>query len=406
MCTSLGRREVGEEEIGFAAFLSKPIRQSQIFDTLVTVFEDELHDHAPGADAAAGQIDAQLGQRLPLRILVAEDNAINQRLALLLLDQMGYRADLAGNGLEAIAAIERQPYDVILMDVQMPEMDGLEASRQICARWPQDRRPRIIAMTANAMQGDREMCLNAGMDDYLTKPIRVDELTAALRRCRPVMYDNQPLEPVTMRVARRRPTLEFRITPPADEPAGSSGVAGGAAIDTRRNGAAEPADLPANGAGAAPGTPGDTGGPPSPDSPAHAANGSPASAEEPSAPSVDATDGTLDPVALDRLKAMLAKAPPGALAQLIDSFLQNAPKLLHDINEGIEHGKGDDLRRAAHTLKSNAATFGAMKLSAICQDLENHGKASDFEGAVALAARAAWEYASAKPALEALRAGV
>jgi CheY-like chemotaxis protein len=93
---------------------------------------------------------------------------------------------VAANGIEAIQAVERQPYDVILMDVQMPEMDGLEATRRICERWPSGERPRIIAMTANAMQGDREMCLEAGMDDYLAKPIRVEELVAALSQCGPL----------------------------------------------------------------------------------------------------------------------------------------------------------------------------------------------------------------------------
>src|SRR6185436_5862075 len=93
---------------------------------------------------------------------------------------MGYRADLASNGIEAIESIERQTYDVVLMDVQMPEMDGLEASRRITARWPNGGRPRIVAMTANAMQGDREACLAAGMDDYVVKPIRVDALVEAL----------------------------------------------------------------------------------------------------------------------------------------------------------------------------------------------------------------------------------
>ena len=107
---------------------------------------------------------------------------MNQKLALRLLSQMGYRADVAANGLEAIQALERQPYDVVLMDVQMPDMDGLEATREICARWPGSERPRIIAMTANAMQGDRELCLEAGMDDYLSKPIRVEELVTALQR--------------------------------------------------------------------------------------------------------------------------------------------------------------------------------------------------------------------------------
>jgi CheY-like chemotaxis protein len=107
---------------------------------------------------------------------------VNQKLAMWLLQQMGYRADLASNGIEAIESIQRQTYDVVLMDVQMPEMDGFEASRRITARWPCGERPRIIAMTANAMQGDREECLAAGMDDYVSKPIRVDALVESLLR--------------------------------------------------------------------------------------------------------------------------------------------------------------------------------------------------------------------------------
>jgi CheY-like chemotaxis protein len=117
-----------------------------------------------------------------LRILLAEDNVVNQKLALRLLQQMGYRADLASNGIEAVESVERQTYDVVLMDVQMPDMDGLEASRRITAKRPVGERPRIVAMTANAMQGDREECLAAGMDDYVTKPIRVAALVAALER--------------------------------------------------------------------------------------------------------------------------------------------------------------------------------------------------------------------------------
>ncbi|HEY3228789.1 MAG TPA: response regulator, partial [Roseiflexaceae bacterium] len=109
-------------------------------------------------------------------------NTVNQKLALRILGQFGYSADLAGNGLEAIAALERQRYDVVLMDVQMPELDGLEAARVICQRWPRAERPRLIAVTANAMQGDREQCLEAGMDDYISKPIRVEELVAALNQ--------------------------------------------------------------------------------------------------------------------------------------------------------------------------------------------------------------------------------
>jgi CheY-like chemotaxis protein len=121
-----------------------------------------------------------MATRHPLRILLAEDNVVNQKLALRILQQMGYRADLASNGVEAVESVARQPYDVVLMDVQMPEMDGLDATRAICARFAQHERPRIVAMTANAMQGDRELCLEAGMDDYLTKPIRVEHLVESL----------------------------------------------------------------------------------------------------------------------------------------------------------------------------------------------------------------------------------
>jgi CheY-like chemotaxis protein len=143
-------------------------------------------DAAPRpAEPVKPQMDAGMAARHPLRILLAEDNVVNQKLAMRLLQQMGYRADLASNGIEAIECMERQPYDVVLMDVQMPEMDGLEASRRINAKWSADERPRIVAMTANAMQADREECLAAGMDDYVTKPIRVDRLVEALSNANP-----------------------------------------------------------------------------------------------------------------------------------------------------------------------------------------------------------------------------
>ena len=182
--TSLGRREAEAEGAGlFKATLAKPLRQSTLFDTLMSL----LAKDAPVRPAAPAKpsMDAGMAARHPLRILLAEDNVVNQKLAMRLLQQMGYRADLASNGIEAIECVERQPYDVVLMDVQMPEMDGLEASRRITAKWQAHERPRIVAMTANAMQGDREECLAAGMDDYVTKPIRVDALVEALMAVAP-----------------------------------------------------------------------------------------------------------------------------------------------------------------------------------------------------------------------------
>jgi PAS domain S-box-containing protein len=117
-----------------------------------------------------------------LKVLIADDNAVNRKVALLMLGNLGYQADIACNGIEVLEALARKTYDVILMDVQMPEMDGLEATKQICREWPKQNRPRIIAMTANAMRGDRDQCLAAGMDDYLSKPIRKEDLQMALER--------------------------------------------------------------------------------------------------------------------------------------------------------------------------------------------------------------------------------
>ncbi len=186
MISSLGKGEAEETE-AFAAFLVKPVRASQLYNALLGILATRPEVQAEGPTPAASQFDAGMGVRQPLRILLAEDNVVNQKLALRLLERLGYRADVAANGLEAIHALERQPYDVVFMDVQMPEMDGLEATREIVHRWAAGERqgrprPRIIAMTANALAEDREACLAAGMDDYLAKPIHVEELVAALSK--------------------------------------------------------------------------------------------------------------------------------------------------------------------------------------------------------------------------------
>jgi PAS domain S-box-containing protein len=184
MLTSLGQREIDTRGIEFAAFLHKPIKPSQLYNVLISLFaeQEQAESILMPAEATSRQFDGELGQRWPLRILLAEDNTVNQKLAVRLLERMGYRADIAANGLEVLEALQRQHYDIILMDVQMPEMDGLEACRIIGKEWPPEQRPRIVAMTANAMQGDREECLAAGMDDYLTKPIQVKALQEVLER--------------------------------------------------------------------------------------------------------------------------------------------------------------------------------------------------------------------------------
>ncbi len=124
--------------------------------------------------------EAALGKRCPLQILIAEDNQVNQRLVVMMLRRLGYEAGLASNGLEVLSALAKKDFDLILMDIQMPEMDGLEASRKICETYPEDKRPHIIALTANALAGDKDLCIKAGMHDYLTKPIRIESLAEAI----------------------------------------------------------------------------------------------------------------------------------------------------------------------------------------------------------------------------------
>ena len=200
MLTSLGQREIDTGGVEFAAFLHKPIKPSQLYNALISIFAEQAQPVLKQAGAAGTQFDALLGQRLPLRILLAEDNTVNQKLALRQLERMGYRADVAANGLEVLQALQRQSYDVILMDVQMPDMDALEASRVIHEEWPAEQCPRIVAVTANAMQSDREECLAAGMDDYLAKPIQINALQEALERAglwtRVHRRSTSPLSPV------------------------------------------------------------------------------------------------------------------------------------------------------------------------------------------------------------------
>jgi CheY-like chemotaxis protein/HPt (histidine-containing phosphotransfer) domain-containing protein len=162
------------------AVVHKPIRPAQLLEALCRAMSVQIPREKKAPTAPT--LDPDLARRLPLRLLLADDNPINQKVGLSVLQKLGYRADLAGNGLEVLKALEQKAYDILFLDVQMPEMDGLEAARQICQRWPAEKRPRIIAMTGNALVGDREKCLEAGMDDYISKPVRITELQSALER--------------------------------------------------------------------------------------------------------------------------------------------------------------------------------------------------------------------------------
>jgi len=182
MVTAYGREEVMRqaEDVGLAAFLIKPFNQSVLFDTIMGVF-----GHGAGSrlrqPALAGQEPDGMNAIRGARILLAEDNEINQQIAIELLEQAGMVVDVANNGLEAVSAVGRTCYDLVLMDIQMPEMDGLTATRNIRALdLPWAATVPIVAMTAHAMAGDRETSLEAGMDDHITKPIDPAQLLASL----------------------------------------------------------------------------------------------------------------------------------------------------------------------------------------------------------------------------------
>jgi CheY-like chemotaxis protein len=329
MLTSLGPREEIQASVEFAACLTKPVKPSQLYDTLLNVFGAAPADvEAPGPPERRG---GQLAERLPLRILVAEDNVVNQQLAVLLLKKIGYRADVAANGLEVLEALGRETYDVVIMDVQMPEMDGLETTRQIHERWPAGRQPHIIAATASAMQEEREACLAAGMNAYLIKPIRVESLATALSNCRPHAPRTPPAPAGEPSVSPRRPAPQV----------------------TRQQGRASAA-------------------------------------------------GVIDSAALERLIKIIDDQPD-LLVGLIDTFHDDVQRLVDSARRGLQQGQAEEVRRAAHTLKSTAATFGATRLSELSRSLEALASSRMLEGAADLILRIEAEYQAVRIALETVR---
>ncbi len=194
--TRLRPGDTNARELESMLLVYKPIRSSQLLTTLKRAF-GEVDEHPQFGKGL--QLDRRLGDRLPLTILVADDNLVNQKVATAYLNKMGYRPEVVSNGLEVLQALELKPFDLIFLDVQMPEMDGCEAARRICAKWTTTR-PTMIAVTGNAMEGDREKCLEAGMDDYIAKPIRVHELEAILVRWGPRVP--RPLKPAPATVPR------------------------------------------------------------------------------------------------------------------------------------------------------------------------------------------------------------
>jgi CheY-like chemotaxis protein/nitrogen-specific signal transduction histidine kinase len=183
---SISRSEIEASQVDFAATLNKPIKQFQLQEVLTHILGDNAKQSlaVPKVKSSNHNFDKAV---FPLRILLAEDNLVNQKVAIHMLKRIGYQADIVMNGLEVIERLQHHDYDVILMDLQMPKMDGMEATRRIISDFPGHRCPTIIAMTANALEGDRQECLDAGMHDYVTKPVKIEQLAHALSQCQPLL---------------------------------------------------------------------------------------------------------------------------------------------------------------------------------------------------------------------------
>jgi PAS domain S-box-containing protein len=184
MYTSVQTRNQLVERFGdhVTAFLNRPIKPSHLYTTLLDIFRPTKPTPEPPPAEPIPEPPPRATPHAPVSILLAEDNIVNRKVALRLLERMGYHADVATNGLEVLEAFAQHRYDIVLMDIQMPEMDGIEATRRLRSMLPHERQPRIVAMTAHAMRGDRERFLTEGMDDYICKPVQVAELQNVLMR--------------------------------------------------------------------------------------------------------------------------------------------------------------------------------------------------------------------------------
>jgi PAS domain S-box-containing protein len=280
---------------GIHAVISKPVHQSALFYCLIEIVAEGETDTVTTM-MGRSMLDASLGDRIPLKILLAEDNPTNQKLAVLTLRQMGYRCDIANHGLEALEAIQREAYDLVLMDIQMPEMDGLEATRQIRAyegdvHGKDGHRTRIVAMTANATVADKEKCLEVGMDDYVSKPVRPDALQRALVKGQPTMTAGEEDGEV-----RRGQTI--------------------AAAETA-------------------------------------------------------------------IKELCEALEPEGVIEMAESFMQDVPQMISDLNRTAGEGSLEELERAAHSLKGAAGIFNWQGLVARARKVEELAEAGELAKAKA-----------------------
>jgi signal transduction histidine kinase/DNA-binding response OmpR family regulator/HPt (histidine-containing phosphotransfer) domain-containing protein len=319
-------------QAGMQGLLHKPVRQAELYKTLcrLLVRADEPHSQRP-------VLPATRTSRFAGRILVAEDNLVNQEMALAMLEVLGCQAEVAANGQEAVEAVARTAYDLILMDCQMPVLDGFAATAAIRRREQAQGQPRlpIIALTANILKGFREQCLAVGMDDYLSKPFTQEQLVALLERWLPAGGDMpKPASPASA------------VLPP---PPAHSEVA--TAVESI------PAPLP------------------------------------------KPTTSPLDARALAQIRVLHRTGAPNLLGKIIGLYLDNSPKLLQQVRDAVVNADSKAMWQAAHSLKSSSANLGATQVAALCKQIEQRGREQQLEDVAELLQALETHYLQAREAL-------
>lgn len=337
-------RQLSEMMGGQIGVRSAPGKGSVFWFTVKLMKQRDAESNMSTFVSQVDEADATEHNMVPLRVLLVEDNRVNQEVAKAMLETMGCNVDIAGDGRDAVGAATRTSYDIVLMDCQMPKMDGYEATRLIrereaskAAAGEESRRLPIVALTAHAMKGDRERCIEAGMDDYLSKPYRISRLCE-------VLGEHVPLKRVCKK-GFAQSADDNRGVPPGLPLAASDDADG------------------------------------------------------------DAFSLSIDYSVLDKLRGLQIEGAPDVVASIINIYLANSPVLLNEVKRAAEAGDSETLRRASHTLKSSSANVGALQLSESCRELEGivraNALAKDAEKIVKLVAAIENEFARVRHALRA-----
>ncbi|MAT39404.1 MAG: hypothetical protein CL946_07345 [Ectothiorhodospiraceae bacterium] len=356
-------------DISLSSFIPKPISPSQLRKALMEVFGHQSEFRQLSVQEALAGTDNDH----EVRILLAEDNHFNRKVALLLLDKMGLEVDIAVNGLEVLEQMKHHTYDIILMDIEMPEMDGIEASKRIRSDYREDIQPKIVAMTAHAFSVVKDELREAGIDDFISKPVKPKALTEAIHR-----NLNIPLTSVNVEEDENASLLREAYS--QDEVLPS--------VEPEESGDEEASQLPTEAV------------PPADEAESHRSSEQTMPESVNDSPISDAADEQSDPdedvpQETDAAATVEEKAPepeeedeatlpsdPDFLNQLYDLFLEETPALMNELSYAVQVSDLEKVRFNAHTLKSNAATLGANRLRELCASMEGCGKTNDLDCAM------------------------